>query len=72
MKHWLIYYSIRHINGQVQEERATIETGNIKQALNLAIVNIQKPTLKDPEITDVVIWGVSIMEDDVFPEETSA
>ena len=49
-----------------------MEARNIRHALDLADENIRKPMLKDPEITDVVIWNVGIVEEDVFTEEASA
>ena len=72
MKHWLIEYSIRYTNGRVREGQSKLEARNITEALGLAIINIQYPMMKDPEITDVVIWNVGIVEEDVFTEEASA
>lgn len=69
MKHWMIDYSIKYINGTVKEGQATVEARNISIALGMALGNIRKPMMQDPEITDVVIWGVGIIEDEVFEEE---
>ena len=69
MKHWSIDYSIKYIDGTVKEEQATLEAENITIALGMALGNIRKPMLQDPEISDVVIWGVGIIEDEVFEEE---
>ena len=69
MKHWLVDYSIRYIDGKVKEEQAQLEARNITIAVGMALGNIRKPMMKDPEVTDVVIWGVGIVEDDVFEEE---
>lgn len=69
MKHWIVDYSIKYTNGTVKEEQATLEARNITIALGMALGNIRKPMLQDPEITDVVIWGVGIIEDEVFEEE---
>lgn len=68
MKHWSIDYSIKYIDGTVKEEQATLEAENITIALGMALGNIRKPMLQDPEISDVVIWGVGIVEDEVFDE----
>lgn len=69
MKHWMVDYSIRYIDGKVKEERATLEARNITIALGMALGNIRKPLMQDPEISDVVIWDVGIVEQDVFEEE---
>ena len=69
MKHWMIDYSIRYINGTVKEGQATVEARNISIALGMALGNIRKPMLQDPEISDVVIWDVGIVEDEVFEDE---
>ena len=66
MKTWLIYYSRKYKSGRVQECQAEMRAENISIALGMAIVNIQQPMLKDPEISDVVIWDVGIKEEDVF------
>ena len=69
MKHWLIDYSIKYIDGTVKEEQATLEARNISIAVGMALGNIRKPMLKEPEISDVVIWDVGIVEDEVFEDE---
>lgn len=69
MKHWNIDYSIKYIDGTVKEEQATLEARNISIAVGMALGNIRKPMLKDPEISDVVIWDVGIVEDEVFEDE---
>ena len=69
MKNWLVDYSIKHINGRVQEGQAKLQARNITIALGMALNNIRKPMMQDPEITDVVIWGIGIVEDDVFEED---
>lgn len=69
MKHWIVDYSIKYTNGTVKEGQATLEAKNITIALGMALGNIRKPMLQDPEISDVVIWGVGIVEDEVFEDE---
>lgn len=69
MKHWMIDFSIKYIDGKVKEGQATLEARNITIALGMAIGNIRKPMLKNPEISDVVIWDVGIVEDEVFEDE---
>ena len=68
MKHWIVDFSIKYTNGTVEEGQATLEAKNITIALGMALGNIRKPMLQDPEISDVVIWGVGIVEDEVFDE----
>lgn len=69
MKHWSVDYSIKYINGKVKEGQATVEARNITIAVGLALANIRNPMMKDPEISDVVIWDVGIVEDEVFGDE---
>jgi hypothetical protein len=69
MKHWIVDFSIKYTNGTVKEGQATLEAKNITIALGMALGNIRKPMLQDPEISDVVIWGVGIVEDEVFEDE---
>ena len=65
MKHWIVDFSIKYTNGTVEEGQATLEAKNI----TIALGNIRKPMLQDPEISDVVIRGVGIVEDEVFEDE---
>ena len=65
MKHWIVDFSIKYTNGTVKEGQATLEAKNI----TIALGNIRKPMLQDPEISDVVIRGVGIVEDEVFEDE---
>ena len=69
MKHWIVDFSSKYTNGTVKEGQATLEAKNITIALGMALGNIRKPMLQDPEISDVVIWGVGIVEDEVFEDE---
>lgn len=66
MKHWLVNYSIKYTDGKIREGQATVEAKNITIALGMALGNIRKPMLLDPKISDVVIWDVGIVEDEVF------
>ena len=64
--HWTVDYSIMYINGEFEEKRATLEARNIRAAIDEADRKIRRPLREDPEVTDVVIWDVGIIEDDVF------
>lgn len=66
MKHWLIQYSIKYASGRVQEGEVNLEANNITMALAKAIGNILNPLKGDPDIADAVIWGIGIVEDEVF------
>ena len=66
MKRWLIHFSIKYTNEAFKEGNVEVEAANISDALNNVVENIQKPYLKDPEITDFVIWDIGIIEEDVF------
>ena len=75
-KTWSIYYSIKFKDGRVQEvamfprkgdlEPAEIKARTIWGALRKAEYNIAGPLRKDPEIAEVAIWNIRIIEDDVF------
>lgn len=66
MKHWKVYYSVKCTNGRIREIDATLEAESIDMALVLANANIKKPAEHFPEVAAVVIYGIGIMEDDVF------
>ncbi|MCR5006537.1 MAG: hypothetical protein K6A77_11610 [Clostridiales bacterium] len=73
-KHWRIYYSIQYIDGSVEKvsfgsgglDIPTVKARTIQGALKLAEENVVKPLRMDRDIRDVVIWNISIVEDDVF------
>lgn len=69
MKHWRVDYTIKYIDGREEELEATFETYNIAMALGMAINNVREPLLCNPDVNDVVIWNIAIVNDDVFPEE---
>ena len=69
MKHWMIDFSIRYIDGSKKEGQTTLEARSITVALGMALENIRKPMLQDSEISDVVIWGVGIVEEEVFEDD---
>ena len=58
MKHWRIDLTVRDISGKC------METFKILAATR----DIAEPLKAIPEITDVVIWSIGVMEDDVFAE----
>lgn len=68
MKHWRIDLTVRDISGKSMETFKVIEALNISAAVDTAMRDIAEPLKAIPEITDVVIWGIGIMEDDVFAE----
>ena len=69
MKTWLVHYSVKFIDGGMQEEYAVLEARNIAAALELAMANIRDPLLKKPEVTDVCIWDINVTEK-VKPDKT--
>lgn len=77
-KTWWINYSIKYKDGSIEETEddffsdmkpATIKARTIWGALRKAEYNIAAPLRKDPEIADVVIWGIEICEANVFQED---
>ena len=65
MKNWRVDYSTKFIDGSTEEEFEMIEAENITIALGIAVMGIIIPAKEDPTITNIVIWSVSIVEDDV-------
>lgn len=70
MKHWTVDFSIKYRTGDVAVEELTIqvEAENITIALGKALQYINE-SYRDKEkrgIEQIVIWNVSIIEDDVF------
>lgn len=75
-KTWEIGYSIKYKDGTVREvsiypsegglEPTRIKARTIWGALRKAEYNIAAPLRKDPEVSEVVIWDIGIVEDDVF------
>ena len=68
MKDWNVNYSIRYVDGKVEERETIIPAKDIFLALDDAKLNIRKPLMFQPDVTDVVIWDIGIMNDDVFEE----
>lgn len=66
MKNWVVDYSIKRTDGRVQEITEEVKADSILEAMTVAAVDIQKPALADPDVEACVIWGVVIIEDDVF------
>lgn len=69
MKHWRVDYTIKYIDGREEELEATLEASSIVAAVDRAVINIEGPQTGNPEISDIVIWNIGIMEDNVFTEE---
>lgn len=70
MKHWTVDFSIKYRTGDVAVEELTIkvEAENITIALGKALQYINE-SYRDKEkrgIEQIVIWNISILEDDVF------
>ena len=66
MKHWRVDYSIKYVNGVKKELVGTVEAQSIAVAYGTAFNNIVEPRKNDPEISEVVIWSIGIIEDEVF------
>ena len=69
MKDWNVNYSIRYVDGKVEERETIIPAKDIFLALDDAKLTIRKPLMLQPDVTDVVIWDIGIMNDEVFEEE---
>lgn len=69
MKHWQIDYTIKYKSGRKQDGVATIEANNIVSAMASALSNIRKPMIENPEVEDLRIWDIGIVEESVFEED---
>ena len=68
MKDWNVNYSVKFVTGTVEERETLIPAKDIFMALEDAKINIRRPLILQPDVSDVVIWDVGIMDDDVFEE----
>ena len=66
MKTWRIDYSIKEKSGEITESSAKLEAENITTALALGLKNIREPMVSSQDIEDIVIWNVTIIDEDVF------
>ena len=68
MKHWLIDYSVKYTDDRIEEISTEIETENIAQAFVIACEIVDDVNAR-MDVRDAVLWGIGIVEDDVFGEE---
>lgn len=66
MKTWRVDYSVKNSDGEITELEKVFEATGLLAAYALAEQQIRQPLLKMPDVADVVIWGVTIIDDDVF------
>ena len=70
MKDWRIDYSVKMINGEINEELTTVHARTINDAFARADAVCKGILRNDPAVSEVVIWGVCIIVDDEDdPEE---
>lgn len=69
MKDWDVHYSIKYVDGKIEERETIIPAKDIFLALDDAKLTIRKPLMLQPDVTNVVIWDIGIMNDEVFGEE---
>lgn len=69
MKDWSVNYSVKFVTGKVEERETLIPAKDIFMALEDAKINIRRPLILQPDVSDVVIWDVGIMDDEVFEED---
>ena len=68
MKDWQVSYSIKYVSGEIEERETLIGAKDISKALDDAKTIIRRPLILRPDVADVVIWDVGIMDDEVFEE----
>lgn len=65
MKHWIVNYTARVIDGEEEELSFTLLADNISEALMLAQSRIQEMIDRE-EILEAVIWDIGIIEENVW------
>lgn len=66
MKHWKVSYSVRNNETrEIKEYDVMVKALNIVEALNVSAKVISEMPNPLPN-SDIVIWNIGIMEDDVF------
>ena len=66
MKHWTADFTIKYTSGRKKEGTVKVESHDITRALATVINDIINPMRMDPEVEEVVVWNIGIIEDDVF------
>lgn len=66
MKHWIADFTIKYTSGRKKEGTVKVEAHDITRALATVINDIINPMRMDPEVEEVVVWNIGIMEDNVF------
>ena len=69
MKSWSVNYSVKFIDGKIEERETILLAKDIFLAMDDAKITIRRPLILQPDVSDVVIWDVGIMDDEVFEEE---
>jgi hypothetical protein len=69
MKHWMINYAVKYVDGRIEEKRAIVEGKTVTTGLGTALCDIIDPLLEREDVREAVIWNIGIMEDEVFQEE---
>ena len=66
MKNWTADFTIKYTSGRKKEGTVKVESHDIIRALTTVINDIINPMRMDPEVEEVVVWNIGIIEDDVF------
>ena len=66
MKNWSADFTIKYTSGRKKEGTVKVEAHDITRALATVINDIINPMRMDPEVEEVVVWNIGILEDDVF------
>lgn len=66
MKHWIVDYSVRFMDGHTEEYRTDFLVDTIRNALDMAEKMTAELKDKDDSIEQIVIWAIGIQEMDVF------
>ena len=66
MKHWIADYTVKYKDGREEEKHTEVEEHDITRALATVINEVVNPIRMDPEVEEVVVWNIGIIEDDVF------
>lgn len=68
--HWIADYTVRLIDGKVEDRRTPgYEAGAILEAIQIAQEETRKIVRENPEVTDVFVYDVGIIEGSGYFEE---
>lgn len=63
LKSWVVDYSVKYIDGKVEERTNQVLGLSIEGALASAMKDTIDPLKHQPDVSDAVIWNIGILAD---------